>query len=692
MAEIWSNKCFSRLLIDNHITEDDSRFMSGFSPDEYVAMVKKAGVESAMVYACCHNGNCYYPTKIGHMHKNLNGRDIFGETISGLKEEGIVPIAYYTLIYHNRAAIENPDWAMVDALDSRRHGRYWHTCPNASDSLEFYKTQIAEIIAYEIEGIFIDMTFWAKVCYCKHCRKRYCDETGHELPEVIDWNDSKWVTFQRHREKWMAEFAQAITDHIKKVKPSITVTHQFSPVLAGWLLGQSGGIAAASDYPSGDFYGGKDQHRLGMEVFNAFRHNNMPVEFMTSRCVDLWDHTSMKSEEELFCSAVTTLAHGGAYFFIDAINPDGTLESRVYERLGKVSDKTKPFKNVIKKLRPEIQANVGLYFSMESNDDARLNDIALKDFILRANNMEGERFVPTVKELLGTSVLLGKCHIPYKVVTPESKLDRLSTVIINNVKYMTADEVSRIRQFVSDGGTLIATGNTSLCDMNGSSSGDFALADVFGVSYSGVQAPRVNYLKDESGYVVSDEPAPLVKTTTARLLSQVVLPYFDPDDTERYASIHSNPPGKITDFAAMAVNNYGRGRCVYLYSSILGTRHDAHRQFAMKLLMQYIPRNIIVECNAPACVKVTLLKNESFTAMPKYLLCFVNWQNELPNVPVHDITTSFKLATGLSCEKCTRVSDGRNYDFSINGQVLTLRVPKLDCAEFFEFTLINPQR
>lgn len=47
---------------------------------------------------------------------------------------------------------------------------------------------------------------------------------------------------------------------------------------------------------------------------------------MTSRCVTLYDHTSVKSDDELFLHALTTLANGGAYFFIDAINPDGTLE------------------------------------------------------------------------------------------------------------------------------------------------------------------------------------------------------------------------------------------------------------------------------------------------------------------------------------------------------------------------------
>ena len=110
----WYTHCYSRLLIDNHISEDDPTSMTKFDPAQYVAMVKKAGVESAMVYAVCHNWNCYYPTKVGHIHANLKGRDIFGETVNLLRRDGIVPVAYYTSIYHNHSAKTHPEWRVAE--------------------------------------------------------------------------------------------------------------------------------------------------------------------------------------------------------------------------------------------------------------------------------------------------------------------------------------------------------------------------------------------------------------------------------------------------------------------------------------------------------------------------------------------------------------------------------------------------
>jgi len=671
-------------LIDSHITEDAPAFMSRFDPEQYVAMAKQAGAESAMIYACCHNGNCYYPTKVGHMHKNLGGKDIFGMTVNRLRNAGIAPIAYYTVIYHNHAAKSHPPWRMTDASGQQHKARYWHCCPNNRDCVAFFKAQIGEIIDYDIDGIFIDMTFWAKVCCCANCQQRYLQETGKEIPDLIDWDNPAWVKFQRARETWMAQFAQGLTDYIKNVKPALTVTHQFSGVLGGWWRGQSAEIAAASDYPSGDFYDGKNLQRFGLKVMDAFRHNDMPFEFMTSRCVDIWDHTSMKGADELVCSALTILAHGGAYFFIDAINPDGTLERSGYARLGQVSAKIKSFTDKIKQLHPSICANVGLYFSMASHDDARLNNVSLRKFSMPDSNVVGSGHLPVIRELIGTSIVLGKAHLPYRIIPAGKESENISTLIVNNAKYMSPSEVGRLRNFVSGGGTLLATGVTSLCDLNGNSTGDFSLAEVFGVSFSGGKTPGASYLHRD-GFVglLSSETAPLVRATTAQSLAKVVLPYFDPADGDHYASIHSNPPGRPTEFDALTINRFGRGKCIYLYSSILGTQHDAHQQFALSLLReQHIESDILLESNAPACVEVTVLKSNATGSGDHYLLCLVNWQDELPNIPVHDITAMLKLPQGFVCETCTKVSDGQAASFQVNGDAITLGLPRLETAEF----------
>lgn len=667
----WMTECYSRLLIDTHITDDAPEFMTRFAPAEYVRMVKLAGIDSAMVYACCHNGNCHYPTKVGHMHANLKGRDIFGETVGLLRKEGIAPIAYYTSIYHNQSAKTHPDWRITLADGSQHSGRYWWSCPNNDEYTAFVLAQITEIAAYDIDGLFNDMAFWPGICVCHSCRSKFLAKTGLEIPTRIDWRNRDWMAFQRFREESLATFTQKITASAKAAR-DITVTHNQSTIMHGWRHASSQGIAKACDYGSGDFYGGKSQQILGAKALAA-TSANMPYEFMTSRCVNLLDHTSMKSEAELTAEAATTLANGGAYFFIDAINPDGTLEEDVYKRLGSVSSKLKPFADALKRHVPEIHAGKALYYSPAS---------------YVGDKTEGNIMSPlppemsAVKELTGTATLLTQAHIPFRIVHAQSEsFDGLDTIILNGIRYMDKEECRRIREFVANGGTLIATGDSSLCEPDGSSSGEFALADVFGVSNTGGQAASFHYLSfvDRHWLISSHASAPLVKATTAEVLAKIVEPSFDPAG-ELYASIHSNPPGRETEFAGVTVNRYGKGRCVYISSPVLALKQDAQQEFGRQIFKQFSPSSIITETNAPKCVEISVLKSSRENA---FLVSFVNYQQELPNVPVHNVYANMKLLDSAP-KSCIRVSDGKSVAAKFEDGTLRLEVPVLETIEMFE--------
>ena len=673
--------CYARFLVDNHITEHDPLFMSKFDPANFVAMVKKGGFEALMVYACCHNGNCYYPTKVGHMHKNLNGRDIFGETVSLLRKENIVPSAYYTVVYQRDIARSHPDWRLTYLDGKQSYRRSWYNCPNHPGYVDFVKKQLQEIASYDLDGIFIDMTFWPGVCMCHTCRQKYMDECGKDLPEIIDWKNPEWLGFQHARERWLGDFAQSLTNAIKQVKPTMLVAHQFSPVLLGWYYGQRY-IAQACDYTSGDFYGGICQQRLGTKVLAAFS-KTMPYEFSTSRCVTLWDHTSTKSEIELLGYGATTLANGGAYFFIDAINPDGTLNPKTYGILSKVNTQLKPFTHKLAEHKPVPLADTAIYFSMSSHINQSHNGINLRQLMDPANNMEPSSDLPSIKEILGTAVVLNKAHIPYRIVTSDTQdLTNIRTIIMNDVQYLSKIETDRILSFVAGGGTLIATSMTSFFDLDGSSTGDFALKDIFGVSYSGKQSQRVNYLVLKNGDQIScREAAPMVQATAAEVLGNVAEPFFDPDDLNHFASYHSNPPGPTSSYAGLTLNKYGKGKCIYLYSSILALQQESQQSFGKMLFREYAPSELILDSNAPSCVEITLLKSTTANAM---LLCFVNFQNESPNVPIHDLKITFRLPKGFEPHTFMQIGTSQKMHSIKQNNAYMLELPKLETIEMIE--------
>jgi hypothetical protein len=680
MSDLTSN--YAGFLVDSHITDHDDSFLSRLDPEVFVRTVKQTGADSVMVYACCHNGNCYYPSRVGTMHRNLKGRDFFGETVRLLRKEGITPRAYYTVVYIRRVARANPSWRVCQVDGAQNYRRSWYCCPNSPGYRAFAAEQIREICAYDVASIFIDMTFWPGICVCHNCRTRFLEEHGREIPRVVDWGDPKWVEFQRSRERWLAEFAHEMTAAAKSANPDVAVAHQFSPILLGWMYGQTPALARANDVQSGDFYGGRHQHRFGAKVLAAFE-KTLPFEFMTSRCVTLYDHTSTKSDDELLRSCATTLANGGTYLLIDAINPDGTLEPRFYDRVRQIAQQLRPFKDKLAELRPKLQADTALYFSTHSHRRRDHNGVSLRDIMNPVNNMLAASDLKPLQEMLGASIVLNRASMPYRVVTSDTAdLAGLKTVIVNDASFMSGEEVERLRRFVHDGGTLIATGMTSYYDLDGNTSGDFALKDVLGVSFTGNFSKHWNYLAPEEGEQISnDVPGPLVNATTASVLARVAESMFDRDDLEHYASYHSNPPAKPGPHAALAVNQFGRGTCVYLYSSLLAKQQEAQQAFGESLLRRFAPSSIVRASDAPPCVEITLLRG---ARAGSYFLCLVNYQEEPRNVPVHGVTVTVRLPGGEMPKACRSVATGREVRYERDEDRLAFHVPRVDTMEMIE--------
>ena len=149
--------------------------------------------------------------------------------------------------------------------------------------------------------------------------------------------------------------------------------------------------------------------------------------------------------------------------------------------------------------------------------------------------------------------------------------------------------------------------------------------------------------------------SPLVRATTAEVRGTVVLPHFPCDDPERYASIHSNPPGIPTSWAGLTVNCFGKGRCVYLYSPLLMHRQHSQEQFGKRLFSEFAPKFVTASDHLPESTELTLLKS---TTEKAYLLGLVNYQEELPNIPLRDLSISFRLPDGFVPDRLVRASDG----------------------------------
>ena len=78
---------------------------------------------------------------------------------------------------------------------------------------------------------------------------------------------------------------------------------------------------------------------------------------------------------------------------------------------------------------------------------------------------------------------LVRARIPYLPVHADH-IDRdaaqFSLLVLPNLALITKEQVAAIRRFVDRGGSLVATGDTSLFDEMGDPRSDYALSDIFG--------------------------------------------------------------------------------------------------------------------------------------------------------------------------------------------------------------------
>lgn len=642
-AATWYKSSYRRNVIDMHITDHDAHFLSEFNPDTYVEMLKKAGVQSTVLYAHSHVGLCYYPTRIGKMHPGIHGRDIFGEVSALCRQAGIYVVAYYSLIYDAWAYQTHPDWRMMDSegRPAAENSRYGVCCPN-SPYRDHARAIVEELCAsHEFDGIRFDMTFWPRVCYCHHCQERFEREVGIEMPKVVDWENPHWVAFQRARERWLFEFAEIATDTARKFKPGASVEHQSSTYPFPWQQGVTTLLAGQNDFLQGDFYGDALQGSFVRKLISRLSPNH-PAGFETSVTTELTDVTALKSEDLLTCKASAALADSTAFIMIDSIDPVGTLNPLTYERMGRIFNFMKPYQPF---LGGQPVQDVAVYFSTESKYNPADNGKPVDDTHLSPE-------MPHLQSVLGACKTLLDHHVLFGVLTHRNldSLTQYKAILLPNVLMMDQEEVDAFQEYVRAGGCLYASRSTSLQTSDGGRQKDFMLAGVFGAAYQGETKERFTYIAPatEAGQLFTGYshkyPVALYNTQLkitaherAQILGELVLPYTDPADPNYFASIHNNPPGRWTGSPAIVLNQFGKGKCIYAAAEI--ERFEHARVIFMNLLKK-LAGPFRIETDAPRPVEITLFHQPENR---RYILSLVNFQKDLPNIPVDGIHIHLKV-------------------------------------------------
>jgi len=583
---VWYSQNRRRLFFDMHLPDWTQPGQSGgdqhelrdiatrFEPEQLVKAFVKARINTAVIFAKCQYGNFYYNTKIGHKHAGLGDLDFLGEMIRYAHQNDIRVIAYYSNMWDTEAARMYPQW-MAEEADGRYSYNRWPTMSLLSPYRDLVHSHLTELTTnYEIDGIWSDILSDLPT-FDRYTRDRYEADFGEPMPRSSQ--EADWLRMVRWQQDRLYEYLDGCYKLVKSIRPETAyIVNFYGAPYALPSQGLSFKHLKLSDMGSSEGY----TEWQGL-LFPSFAARYMrsgtdgrPFEILTGRFVHTWDFTVRPLAQMRF-EAFSVVANGGAVCIDDEPYQDGQLEPSVYENIENIYSEIERRESVLQDAQPVRYA--ALYVSQKVRElDEVLNRSKTTAGMMLESNVN-----PSDSDLLpawmGTFKALIEAHIPVEIVDdrPESfvTLNQYKVVYLSNILTLSTMEIEALRNYVSNGGAIIATGASSLYDEWGNRLPNFALADLFGVDFIKRGEFTFPYLQ------VHDSP--LSEGLTRRPIPHYTAMWevkANSNDVQAAATrrnplietsgqtyYHNNqpPPDVDTGEAVIVYRNYGKGRVIY---------------------------------------------------------------------------------------------------------------------------------
>ena len=526
--------------------------------------------------ACLSAGGCvaYYPTEIPFHHRSkwMGDTDPLGELIQGCRERDMVVIVRtdpHSVL--DDAAEAHPEWLAVDAEGNKRKhwatpGR-WVTCALGPYNFEFMTEVHREIMSmYHVDGIFSNRWSGSGMCYCEHCQRNFRAAYGMELPRTRDPQDAAFRSYLLWRQERLFALWALWDKEIRAINPGaryipntgggalssldMKTIGQLSDILFADRQGRRGLIAPWANGKNGKEYRATLGRKptagaFSVGVVGSYRWKD-----------------SVQSPAEIRIWVADGIANGLRPWFTKFC---ATLHDRrwlkVVEDIYNWHHRAEPY------LRNESPlARVAMVYSQQT-----------------AAFYGGEQARQKVEDhTLGFYQALIEARIPFEMVHDRlldaEHISQFKTLILPNIAALSDAQCRQLREFVTRGGSLVATFETSLYDEWGMRRDNFGLSDLLGVTYDGsIEGPMQNaYLRLERDpqtgahhpLLAGLEDAERIINGAFRVKVRAAEPFANPPLTliPSYPDLPMEevyPRVPRTDIPEVYLRELGKGRVVY---------------------------------------------------------------------------------------------------------------------------------
>lgn len=512
-----------------------------FDADEFALTMKNAHINSVTIFARCHHGMCYYPSKVATVHPAIGKRDLLGEMITALHRKKIRCPIYTTVAWDEDVAQRFPQWRMMKAdgtfarcgnADSSKpaHPGGWHfndwVNPEYQDFLEQHTRELCA--NYEVDGLFYDILFFSHRAHysdaCLAFRKK------HRMEGADD------ATFARFQSAAQGKFAQRFTRLLRGLVPKATVFYNsgFDMCVDG-----TGGRARAKfcshieieSLPSG-FWGYYHFPRLAR---GAGRWGK-PWLGMTGRFQKMWgDFGGIKPQPALEFECFRSQALGGGNSVGDQLPPRGQLDRAAYDLIGAVY----------------TQCAAAEPFYAESRELPQVG-------VITANH-PSRNHSQTVKSDEGATQMCEESHYDVTLLDERCDLARYQLLILPDDTVVTPTLYRKLKAYHSRGGKLL------LSHCAGRDADGKWMLDFLPLSFAETEDKHPTYWRarktfwpqlSNSDRVVYSQGLRVVGGQGTQVLVNRVLPYFKRTDLKFSSHFQTPPVSKPSRYSAVIA---GRG-------------------------------------------------------------------------------------------------------------------------------------
>ena len=626
--------------LDFHTSPAIDGIGTKFNKAEFTKAVKEAKIDLMTVFAKCHHGYCYYPTKVGTVHPGLKF-NLLKEQIEAIHDAGAEAPIYITMGWSKLDADEHPEWHHIDFwkkepiyfgtrptddLDTPIHDCTWTTlCPVGG-----YKQHLIDI-THEVcqqfdtkDGVFYDICFMRDACACESC-KAGMKEMGLDPDNYAD--AQKYYRIKR------IELMKELTGIVHQYTPGAPVFYnggadqnrpEYHPYQTHYEL---------EDLPTA--WGGYDLMPLRAKFFEKYGKKFWG---MTGKFHHAWgEFGGFKNKDALKYECADMVSIGASISVGDHLHPLGKLDDSTYAIIGHAFDYTEKIEKYSENTK--AYTDIGIWMSHNYDSD------------------------------MGASKMVQIMHLEFDVIESGDDISKYKCIILPDCVKLSDEDKKAICDYVSKGGAIVASGNSGFkeigIDIKGPSEYDL---DYISCDMEEITTPFLSYTK---AYVAECK---------GEVLAKVYEPYFN--RTFRHFCGHKNTPFKEepASYPALVKND----KVIYFAHPVFAAYNSSGNyvleRYIKKAVAEVYEKNI--EFNYyPSCARVRVRKSEekSFYAVHMLYAPPINRGNvclleDFP--PLYN--TEIKLSVPEQVNSVTLVPQNKEIPFVQKDGKITFNVEKME--------------